>query len=105
MKKYLVILGLSIVFANFASAHHHDGAHDDMEGHHMHDKMEMVKCMLMLKNYKTEDEAMRAAMDHVTQACNAIGMTEKECHDVKKKVGMGVCNCYTAHKFMQEFMK
>lgn len=117
MKKIIVILGLLMAFAGASQANYRaptikidkvekvtikHGVSLKMVERHM---MKMMRCMLLLKKHDTMRDAMEAKLGYIKEKCEKSVISAKKCKMIKKKMAMGIYNCFTKAEFVREFFK
>lgn len=115
MKKYIILLGLSMVLANVAGAHEHGGHGADVvikkadkviikKGMSHREKIMHLKCLVMLKTHKTLDEAMQAKMEKINKRCEDHKLDAKKCEHIKHKVAKHIAGCFTVRDFFKGYL-
>lgn len=112
MIKYLVIAGFTMMLSGIAGAHkaplvNIEKAHKVTikGGVSHHHKMMMMKCMLLIKKYKTADEAVEAKMAKIHEKCESHKIHKDKCKRIKHMVAKKIWHCFTARDFIKEFFK
>jgi hypothetical protein len=111
MNKYLIMLGLSLIFTPMVSAHGVTIKKAEKviikPGISKEDLVHKMKCMIILKDIKegkiTKKEVFAEKMEKIHNICAKKSLPKEKCHKFAKRVAKFLHACFVKARFMEEF--